>query len=1041
MIDERHRTILLVEDEALIAVAEKMTLEKYGFKVLTAYTGERAIMTVNSTPEIDLILMDIDLGSGIDGTVAAKKILETHDIPLVFLSSHTEPEVVEKTEGITSYGYIVKDSGETILIASIKMAFRLFEARMNEKKKEEAVIAEKDFNSLLINSTPAFFVSMDKDMNIMSMNTAMMQTLGYTKDEMIGKNYLAMLVPKSEHVMLTEVFNRLLNLKQKTFNENKIITKDGREILCEWYGTPILKENTVESFIGMGINITERRQIEQIQRIQQEIVLELNTCNDLRQGLEKVLKVILRLDCIDCGAIYIADPIDDSLDMVVHQGLSKDFTEIVSHFSSDSTRVKVILTGEAHYGKYSDIFPDLDEIRVKEGLRAFATIPIMHLGKMIAVLNVASHSHDSISTETCKSLETIALQIGGSLLRLRTDTVLLKNEEIFKQFMDNSPIYVFFKDDKIRPIRLSRNYEKMLGKPIKELLGKTMDELFPSELAKSMVADDLRVLNEGKPITIEEEFNGRFYSTIKFPIHIEGKPLYLSGYTVDTTDRKLHDKILQIQDNLFIDLNSCSDLQQGMGKVLKAVLQLEYIDCGAVYIADSTDGSLDLFVHQGLSKDFANHISRFDADSPMVRIILEGKGLHGLYSDIIPDRDEILLEEGLLASAIFPIMCQDQLIAVLYVASHGHDSIPAGTLQSLETITYQIGGTLLRLRADAALRESEELFRSFVHQSRDGIVIIDSHGTIVEWNESEEKITGIQRTDAIARPIWEVQYQLVPDEKKTPEYNALARKIAIEGLKEGVGLKRLLEDEIQRPDGSRRFMQTILFGIPSGRGILAGSICRDVTDQKLAEHENKTLLQEKTLLLKEVHHRIKNNIASIESLLSLQSHSVKNPEALSILKHAISRMQSMKILYDNLLISENYTNISAKGYFENLIDAIIDLFPLSSNIIIERNISDYTINSKLLVPIGIIVNELITNALKYAFTDSEQGILQITISRIENKISIIIADNGKGMPDDYNRDENKGFGYILVGMLIKQIEGSFSMIRENGTKIVIECHV
>jgi PAS domain S-box-containing protein len=386
-------------------------------------------------------------------------------------------------------------------------------------------------------------------------------------------------------------------------------------------------------------------------------------------------------------------------------------------------------------------------------------------------------------------------------------------------------------------------------------------------------------------------------------------------------------------------------------------------------------------------------------------------------------------------------MCQNQLIAMLNVASHSHDSIPAGTLRSLETITYQIGGTLLRLRTDVALREREELFRSFVRQSRDGIIIIDSQGAIVDWNESEEKITGIPRTQALARPIWEVQYQLVPDEKRTAEYYAKARTITLEGLKEGAGLKRVLEDEIQRSDGSIHFVQTIIFGIPIDKDILAGAICRDITDQKHAEYENTILLQEKTLLLKEVHHRIKNNIASIEGLLTLQSNSVKNPEALSILQDAISRVQSMKILYENLLISDNYTNISVKGYFENLIDTIIDLFPHVTNIIVEKNISECTLNSRLLIPIGIIVNELITNALKYAFTDNEPGILQITISRIGDKISIIIADNGIGIPDKYYRDENKGFGYILVGMLIKQIDGSFSMMRDNGTRIIIECPV
>jgi len=119
-----------------------------------------------------------------------------------------------------------------------------------------------------------------------------------------------------------------------------------------------------------------------------------------------------------------------------------------------------------------------------------------------------------------------------------SDNALKETEEIFSQFMEHNPIYVFFKDENIRSIRLSRNYEKMLGMPIDEILGKTMDEIFPSDLAKGMIEDDKRVLGEGKLITVEEELNGRFYETIKFPIIIEGKAKYLAGYTIDMTDRK-----------------------------------------------------------------------------------------------------------------------------------------------------------------------------------------------------------------------------------------------------------------------------------------------------------------------------------------------------------------------------------------------------------------------------------------------------------------------------------------------------------------------
>lgn len=126
---QRTKTILLVEDQALIAMAEKLTLERSGYSVLLAYSGEQALELVAATDDLDLVLMDINLGAGIDGTAAAERILRDRDVPIVFLSSHTEPAVVEKTEGITSYGYIVKNAGDTVLLAAIRMAFRLYEAK------------------------------------------------------------------------------------------------------------------------------------------------------------------------------------------------------------------------------------------------------------------------------------------------------------------------------------------------------------------------------------------------------------------------------------------------------------------------------------------------------------------------------------------------------------------------------------------------------------------------------------------------------------------------------------------------------------------------------------------------------------------------------------------------------------------------------------------------------------------------------------------------------------------------------------------------
>lgn len=129
--------------------------------------------------------------------------------------------------------------------------------------------------------------------------------------------------------------------------------------------------------------------------------------------------------------------------------------------------------------------------------------------------------------------------------RKRAEEALKQNEEIFKSFMEHSPIYVFFKDQDTRALRLSMNYEKMLGMPLEKLIGKTMFELFPTDLAKSMTEDDLNILNRGKMVKVQEELNGKNYETIKFPILIQGKPKYLAGFTIDISETINNEKQLK----------------------------------------------------------------------------------------------------------------------------------------------------------------------------------------------------------------------------------------------------------------------------------------------------------------------------------------------------------------------------------------------------------------------------------------------------------------------------------------------------------------
>ncbi len=192
--DNTERTILLVEDEVLIAMAEERQLSGAGYNVITAFSGEDAIeIAVNNENRIDIILMDIDLGRGIDGTQAAMEILKHREIPVLFQSSHTEKDIVEKTEKITSYGYVVKHSGITILDASIKMAFKLHKAYKELKEKEESLLMKERAIESSIN---AIAIS-DPDGEIIYVNPSFLKLWGYDNiSEVIGMK-ASMLMKKS----------------------------------------------------------------------------------------------------------------------------------------------------------------------------------------------------------------------------------------------------------------------------------------------------------------------------------------------------------------------------------------------------------------------------------------------------------------------------------------------------------------------------------------------------------------------------------------------------------------------------------------------------------------------------------------------------------------------------------------------------------------------------------------------------------------------------------------------------------------------------
>jgi PAS domain S-box-containing protein len=589
----RPKTILLVEDEALIALAEKKTIEGQGYAVRLAGSGEEAIRAVRDDPVIDLVLMDINLGAGIDGTEAAEAILGLRDLPVVFLSSHVEPEVVEKTERISSYGYVVKDLKGTVLAASIKMAFRLFEA--NQRLDEER-----------------------------------------------------------------------------------------------------------------------------------------------------------------------------------------------------------------------------DRLR--------------------------------------------------------------KSEERYALINDSSDDSIYSYDMQGRFTSANRRLCELLGLSAERIIGHTHEELgFPQSLCDDWAALHKRVYESDRTV--------------------------ISETTAPVADGSIHD--------FEVVLNPLHD---GEGRII---------------------------------------------------------GIGGTTKDITP-----------------------------------------------------------RKRGERDLRESESLFRLLAETSTDMIARHDEKGRFLYVSPACRSLLGYEPEELLGHSAFDFFH---PDDVPRLEES---RQDIIAVPHTATNVFR-----IRRKDGTYTWFETTTRTVldeGTGAVLELHASSRDVSARKRDEDRISSLLAEKELILKEVHHRIKNNMAIIRSLLSLQAGTVADPAATGALEDAGNRLQSMIVLYDKLYQSADFRAMSVSDYIPALVDEIIAGFPERPIVTVEKRVEDFELPADQLQPLGIILNEILTNSMKYAFIGRDAGSISVSAERKDGHVLLAVEDNGVGMPTSASLESPAGFGLMLMKNLARQLGGTIRLEKATGTRTVLE---
>jgi two-component sensor histidine kinase len=242
-------------------------------------------------------------------------------------------------------------------------------------------------------------------------------------------------------------------------------------------------------------------------------------------------------------------------------------------------------------------------------------------------------------------------------------------------------------------------------------------------------------------------------------------------------------------------------------------------------------------------------------------------------------------------------------------------------------------------------------------------------------------------------------------------------------------------------DGRIKYVQEQCetFYNPEGKPLRSVGIVQDITDRKQAEEKIRRSLEEKEVLLREIHHRVKNNMQIVSSLLMLQSRNIEDKKYKDMFIDSQNRINSMALIHEKLYQSESIAQINFKEYISDIVSNIFESYSIKRNIKIDINVENIPIKIDYAVPCGLIINELVTNSLKYAFPDDRQGNIKISVKKEDNNmIRLSISDDGIGIPKDMDIRNTKSLGLHLVTALAEaQLHGQIILNREKGTEFQI----
>jgi PAS domain S-box-containing protein len=624
--------------------------------------------------------------------------------------------------------------------------------------------------------------------------------------------------------------------------------------------------------------------------------------------------------------------------------------------------------------------------------------------------------------------------------RLEAERNLHEYYERISAILASSTAQIYMKNNELRYLTGNEPFLSFVQCNARELMGKTDNDFFSKEVAALREKTDKKVLLENIPLyNLEEEVYGedgnpQWFVSSKIPVHdLTGKVTGLVGTSLDITDLVQTRQELERRDRI---LSAVSTVAQTLVRhnewepIIPECLELLGQAAGVEQVILL---GMNFYGRAGFEEYYCEWTMSDIRDYLLVEPDVCSRIIPSVFwyleknrfylGDSKAIRNELSLpEEEPVPSflLLLPVFSSDTLWGTLaFVTWRKEHTSPIAEIEALIMASEVIGSAISRY-------QTEELFHKPVERSLVGVYLVQDY-RFIYTNPRLSEILGCNREDLENSPLLRYihpedadmvlsHHQRIivnPDETDDYEFRGITA------------------------DGRMIWIENLISGIIyKGKPAIIGSIM-DITVRKQAENDIRLSLKEKDILLREVHHRVKNNMQIIVSMLRIQSSMVDNPVVSDVLQESKNRILSMAIVHEKLYRTDNLVSINLLEYINSLASTLISDFSPDESLITLDLICDPSIEMTIDagIPLGLIMNELITNSFKHGFYPDQKGTIGITIVPKQSNLEILYRDTGRGLPPGFDMETSETLGMQIISNLIFQSSGEISFSTDNGTVV------